>query len=254
MKELMERKLVTVEVDEDRVEVAKRVAQLDLLAIPVVDHEHHMLGIITHDDVIDVVQDEAAEDVQRLAAVEPLHDSYLRVNLWTLSWKRGLWLTILFFGGILTAVALKNYDRQLSTWAWLIPFIPLVISSGGNSGSQSAALVISGLTRGDIRRADWNRVAIREICLGATLGIGFGIGGLLVASAFPDSTAAGNMLVVPITLFLVVVVGTFVGAMLPLMFHRLGFDPALMSNPFVTGIVDILGIVIYMNVAFWLLR
>jgi magnesium transporter len=253
MRELMETKLVTVEATEDQEEVANRVAKLDLLAIPVVDHEHHMLGIITHDDVIDIVHDEAVEDAQRQAGVEPLNDSYIRINLWTLGWKRGIWLTILFFGGILTAVALKSYDGQLHAWKWLIPFIPLVISSGGNSGSQSAALVITALTRGDIRRNDWWRVAYRELAIGGMLGLGLGIFGLMLTYFFSGAPGVYESMVVPLTLVVVVMVGTFIGAMLPLLFHRFGFDPALMSNPFVAGIVDILGIVIYMNVAFVLL-
>ncbi len=252
LNELMETKLATVEVTESQEIAASRVAQLDLLAIPVVDHEHHMLGIITSDDVIDLVRDQATEDAQRLAGVEPLHDSYLRVPLWTLSWKRGVWLTILFFGGILTAVTLKRYEQQLSVWAWLIPFIPLVIASGGNSGSQAVALVLTGLTRGDIRQRDWKRVAAREILLGLILGVGFALGGAMVLSVFPPPRTT-DWFILPVTLLLVVMVGTFVGAMLPLLFHRMGFDPAMMSNPFVTGIVDILGIIIYINVAFLLL-
>jgi magnesium transporter len=254
MRELMETKLVTVESLEDEETVANRVAKLDLLAIPVVDHEHHMLGIITHDDVIDVVQSAASEDVQRLGAVEPLQDSYLRTHWLTMSWKRGVWLCILFVCGVMTAIALQGFGKQLTQWAWLIPFIPLVISSGGNSGSQSSTLVIAALTRGQLTRKDWMRVAYRELFVGLLLGLMLGCLGLMVTQVFPNPPPLLSALVVPITLTLVVTAGTLIGSLLPLLFHRLGFDPALMSNPFVAGIIDIFGIVIYMNVAMLLLK
>jgi magnesium transporter len=253
MRDLMETKLVSVEAMEDQEKVANRVAKLDLLAIPVVDHEHHMLGIITHDDVIDVVQSAASEDVQRLGAVEPLQESYLRTHWLTLSWKRGIWLCILFFGGVVTAIALQGYGAQLNKWAWLIPFIPLVISSGGNSGSQSSTLVIAALTRGQITRKDWLKVAYRELFVGSFLGMGLGILGLFITQIFPNPPTITHALVLPITLTLVVTVGTLIGSLLPILFERLGFDPALMSNPFVAGIVDVLGIVIYMNIALLIL-
>ncbi len=253
MSELMETKMVTVEAMEDQEVVANRVARLDLLAIPVVDHEHHMLGIITHDDVIDVVQREASEDVQRIGAVEPLRDSYLGTHWLIMSWKRGIWLCILFFCGLLTAVALQGYGSQLAKWSWLIPFLPLIISSGGNSGSQSSTLVITALTRGHITRKDWLRVAYRELFVGGLLGLFLGTLGLIVAQLFGNSPGPLEAMVVPITLTLVVTAGTLIGSMLPLLFHRLGFDPALMSNPFVAGISDVLGIMIYMNIALLIL-
>lgn len=253
MRDLMETKMLTVEAMDDQEVVANRVARLDLLAIPVVDHEHHMLGIITHDDVIDVVQREASEDVQRIGAVEPLQESYLGTHWFTLSWKRGIWLCILFACGVLTAVSLQGYNKQLTQWTWLIPFLPLIISSGGNSGSQSSTLVITALTRGHITRKDWLRVAYREIFVGGLLGLMLGLMGLIITQFFPGSPPPLQALVVPITLTLVVTVGTLIGSMLPLLFSRLGFDPALMSNPFVAGISDVLGIIIYMNVALLLL-
>lgn len=248
--ELMETELVTVNVLDDQEEMANKVARFDLLAIPVVDDERRMLGIITHDDVIDVVQEEATEDAHLAAAVAPLDESYLKTHLLTLSWKRGIWLMILFVAALLTAVALRIYHERLALWAWLVPFIPLVISSGGNSGSQSATLIITALSRGHITLGDWARVVWRELLMGLILGSVLGLCGFVVALGF---VSAGEALVIPVTLLLVVVSGTLCGSLLPLLFERLGLDPALMSNPFVAGIIDILGIVIYMNVALWLL-
>jgi magnesium transporter len=247
--ELMETDLLSADVLEDQEEVARKVAHYDLLAIPVVDHEHRMLGIITHDDIIDVVREEATEDAHRSAAVEPLEASYLKTPILTLTWKRGVWLTILFGAAFLTAFALRRYEDGLAASVWLAWFLPLIISTGGNTGNQAATLVITALSMGDVSLRDWVRVINRELAMGMLLGGGLALLGYLAAwlsGLAPDATAA---LVIPITLILIVVAGTLLGAMLPLMFARLGLDPALMSNPFVAGIIDILGIVVYMNVA-----
>jgi magnesium transporter len=249
--DLMETDVTTANVMDDQEDVAEKVARYDLLAIPVVDDEYRMLGIITHDDVIDVMREEATEDAHRIAAVEPLDESYMRTSIYTLSWKRGLWLTILFVAALLTAFALRHYESDIAAYTWLVLFIPLVISSGGNSGSQSATLIITALATGDIELRDWFRVIRRELAMGLLLGgflaaIGFLAAAVLIGNAI-------SALVVAVTLILVVLCGTLSGSLLPLVFKRLGWDPALMSNPFVAGIIDILGIVIYMNVALLLM-
>jgi len=255
--ELMERDLVTVNVADDQEEVADKVARYDLLAIPVVDDEHHMLGIITHDDVIDVVREEATEDAHRIAAVEPLDEGYLETGLMTLSWKRGIWLTILFFGALLTAAALANYESEIAKHAWLVLFVPLVISTGGNSGNQSATLIITALSTGDITLRDWGRVIRRELAMGLVLGGFLGAIGYFSALMIghfsgwgvdlgPNYRTAG---IIPVTLLLTVLCGTLLGSLLPLLFRRLGLDPAMMSSPFVAGLIDVLGIIIYMQVA-----
>jgi magnesium transporter len=254
LSELMDRSIVSVRPFDDQEEVADKVARLNILAIPVVDQQQRMLGIITHDDVIDVVREEATEDAHRSAAVEPLDETYLRTSILTLSWKRGIWLGILFFFALLTALALAKYEEPLKRWVWLVPFIPLVISCGGNSGSQSATLVITALSRGHVQLKDWLRIVLRELAMGLVLGGGLALLGYAVSLFFiPPDASLTAPLVVPLTLLLVVISGTLIGAVLPLLFEKLGWDPALMSNPFVAGIVDILGILIYVNVAFWLL-
>ncbi len=253
--DIMDRSVVTVGPLDDQEDVADKVARLDLLAIPVVDPQNRMLGIITHDDVIDVVRDEATEDAHRSAAVDPLEETYLRTPILTLSWKRGMWLGILFFFALLTALALDKYEAPFKKWVWLVPFIPLVISSGGNSGSQSATLIITALSRGHISLNDWLRIVSRELAMGLVLGGGLAVMGFVTALFFIPEDGEGltrwATLVVPVTLLLVVVSGTMTGAVLPLLFEKLGWDPAMMSNPFVAGIVDILGILIYVNVAIW---
>lgn len=250
--EIMETDLITVDALEDQEDVANKVARMDLLAIPVVDEQHKMLGIITHDDVIDVVREEATEDAHRIGAVDPLDASYLRTSVFTLTWKRGIWLAILFFFALLTAIAIQGYEEQIKKWVWLALFIPLVISSGGNSGSQSATLIITALSRGHITLSDWLSVVIRELIMGVLLGAGLAAMGYCASIFFvPDDVTLLNttMFVVPLTLLLVVICGTLTGSILPLMFEKFGWDPAMMSTPFVAGIVDILGILIYFNVA-----
>ena len=253
----METELITVDVDDDQEIVAQKVAKYDLLAIPVVDDQHHMLGIITYDDVIDVVLEEVIEDAHRIAGVDPLEESYLRTSLLTLSWKRGIWLAVLFMFALLTAFTLKGYETQLENWEWLVFFIPLIISSGGNTGSQSATLIITALVRGDIKLHDWWTVVKRELMSGLILGGFLAVFGYGAAYFMLDPDAEGltgwALYVLPLTVILVVLCGTFFGSILPLAFQRIGLDPALMSNPFVAGIIDILGIVIYLNVAIWLL-
>jgi magnesium transporter len=248
---LMERDLVTVNVADDQEVVADKVARYNLSAIPVVDDEHHMLGIITHDDVIDVVREEATEDAHRIAAVAPLDEGYLQTGVFTLTRKRGIWLTILFLGALLTAVALQRYQSDLMSphLKWLIVFIPLVISTGGNSGSQSATLVITALSTGDVLLRDWWHVARRELTMGLLLGGFLGAIGYFCALLVAPDPALLTATVIPITLLLVVIWGTLTGSLLPLLFRRLGWDPALMSNPFVAGLVDVAGINIFMQVA-----
>jgi magnesium transporter len=245
--EMMETDLVVAIASDDQETVAQAVEKYNLLAIPVVDSGRQLLGIITHDDVIDVVREELAEDAQRIAAVAPLEDEYLRIGLWTLSWKRGIWLTILFFAALLTAFALRHYELELEKFTWLVWFIPLIISAGGNSGSQSATLVITAMTSGEVEFRDWPTVMYREVLVSLTLGGFLSLIGWLVAIFIAPNLQ--DALVIPLTLLSVIVCGCLCGGALPILFKRLGLDPAMMSNPFVAGIVDILGIVIYINIA-----
>ena len=249
LREIMDTGVISVDAHDDQEEVAQKVADYDLLAIPVVDDDHRMLGIITHDDIIDVVREEATEDAHRIAGVEPLEDGYLQTALGQLCWNRGVWLAPLFFAALLTAGAIQRYEHELAKWGFLVWFLPLIISSGGNSGNQSATLIITALTTGNVTLKDWFRVIIREVLMGLLLG------GMLAIVFIPIGLvwAPNAVVVVPLTLVLVVLCGTVVGSVLPLVFSRLGQDPALMSNPFVAGIIDIVGIILFVQVAILLL-
>jgi magnesium transporter len=257
--ELMETDLIFVNATENRDVVTRRVAKYDLHAIPVVDDQRRLVGIITHDDVIDAFREEATEDAQLAAAVAPLEEGYLQTGVVTLWWKRGVWLTVLFVTAMFTATALRFYEGQLSKWTWLVMFIPLIMGSGGNTGNQSATLIITALTTGNVTLRDWKTILWREFRVGLMLGGLLALLGLVLASiqTWGETEAHSHTfwpLVVPLTLLLVVTCGAVSGCILPLIFKRLNLDPALMSNPFVAAISDILAIVIYMTVALSLLN
>jgi len=257
--DLMDIDLIVVHTGDPSAEVTEKVAKYDLHAIPVLDDHERLVGIITHDDVIDAFRQEATEDAQRSAAVAPLEEGYMQTSIVTLWWKRGVWLTVLFVTAMFTASALQYYEGQLHRWSWLILFIPLIMSSGGNSGNQSATLIITALTTGNIKLRDWRKILWRELRVGLMLGGMLAVAGWCVAAfqtmgQHPSDAHLWWPLVVPLTLVLVVTCGAVSGSLLPLLFKRLGLDPALMSNPFVAGISDILAIVIYMTVAVLLLR
>ncbi len=256
--EIMDTDIVAVSALDNREDATDLVARYDLLAIPVVDQERRLVGIITHDDVIDAVLEEAQDDALRSAAITPLDEGYLRTKIFVLAWKRGVWLTVLFATGIFTASALGQYELKLKQWAWLVAFLPLVMSSGGNAGNQSATLIITALSAGDIALKDWQQIFWRELRVGLVLGSILACIGFLVSMAITwnDADAAKLRywpLVVPLTLVLVVTCGAVAGSLLPLFFKRLGLDPALMSNPFVAALSDILAILIYMTVSITLL-
>lgn len=255
LSDLMEHSLVTVEATDDQEHVAEKVADFDFLAIPVVDSENHLVGIITHDDVMDVFREEAEEDAYRAAAVAPLEDSYLQTSILELAWKRGVWLVVLFAAALLTAVALSEYKEVIDKVPWLVFFIPLIMSSGGNSGGQSATLIIRALSNKDVTLADTKTIFKRELVTGLLLGSGLALLGYVVSflPILDINSSAYEMLVVPITLLVIVIFGTFCGAGLPLLFRRMGVDEALMSTPFVTVLIDIGGVVIYMTVAVWMI-
>jgi magnesium transporter len=243
--DLMQRDPISVRVEEPREQVVEKLARFDFLAIPVVDENNRLVGIVTHDDVLDAVRQDATDDAQRIAAVTPLGESYLEAALVTMTWKRGVWLAILFATAAVTAMVMAR--TPLTHHAWLVAFIPLVIASGGNSGNQSATLVITALSSGDCKLSDWRRILKREVVLGLLLGALLAMPGYLLALVYAPTPL--QALVIPFTILGVVMLGSLVGSILPLLFRSLGLDPALMSNPFVSAIVDIVGIVLYTTIA-----
>ncbi|MCC6770653.1 MAG: magnesium transporter [Gemmatimonadaceae bacterium] len=244
--------VVKVTATADRAEVSDLISEYDLVAIPVVDGFERILGVITVDDVIDAIVEEQTEDVQKLGAVQPLEEPYFTVGFWSVARKRVGWLVVLFIGEMFTGTAMRAYEDTLAQALALTLFIPLIISSGGNSGAQSATLITRALAVGDVEIRDAMRILLREFGQGIVLGTCLGAIGFVRALMWGNSTTLSA--VVALTLVMVVLVGSVVGAMLPLVFKRLGFDPAIASSPFVASLVDVTGLVVYFNIARALLR
>ena len=244
--------LVTVDANESREEAVKQVEKYDFIAIPVIDEKNgKMLGVITHDDVLDAAVEELVEDAHLSAGVDPLNDeTYLGSNLWLLARKRFTWLAILLFGAITTAMILKLFNNVSDRVAWLVAFLPMIVSTGGNSGGQSATLVITALATGEITRSDWKRIMSRELWMGLILGLAMAGCGLINALLiYGSSVPTLQLLLVPLAVLCVVFFSNLTGALLPLFFQKMRLDPALMSNPFVAGVSDTLGTFIYMLLA-----
>jgi magnesium transporter len=244
--------VVQVSATADRAEVARVTSEYDLVAVPVVDAFERIIGVITVDDVIDAIVEEQTEDVQKLGAVQPLEEPYFTVGFWSVARKRVGWLVFLFVGEMFTGTAMRAYEDTLASAIALTLFIPLIISSGGNSGSQSATLITRALAVGDVELRDALRILLRELGQGVVLGACLGAIGF--ARALMWGSTQTLALVVSLTLVMVVLVGSVVGAMLPLVFKRLGFDPAIASSPFVASLVDVTGLVIYFSIARQLLH
>lgn len=253
--------VVTVPVSADREEVAQLTSNYDLPAVPVVDAERRLLGVITVDDIIDVIQEEQTEDVQKFGGLEALEDSYMNSSFTDLLRKRAGWLMILFVGEMMTAGAMAYYQEEIATAVVLALFVPLIISSGGNSGSQATSLIIRAMALREVTLRDWWRVVMRELpaglALGSILGL-LGVGRVLVwqwLGLYDYGQYYVRIgLTVGFSLVGVVTFGTMTGAMLPFVLRRLGFDPASASAPFVATLVDVTGLVIYFSFALLLLR
>lgn len=256
--QLAEKSIITVHVLEDKEDVARKVARYDLLAIPVVDDNRRILGIITHDDVIDVVVDEATEDVHRLGAVTPFIENVLEAPFLVVWRKRVGWLSALFVAELFTFTALASFEDAIAAVIALSLFVPLVISTGGNSGSQAATLMTRALALQQITPRDWPKVLRHELLMGLALGITLGMIGFVRAVLTPESVL-GNadrwLLAIAVgqAVAAVCLWGSLVGALLPLILRALRFDPGFASSPFVATFVDCTGIIIYFTIAeFWL--
>ncbi|MEI7972939.1 MAG: magnesium transporter [Bdellovibrio sp.] len=255
VREIMKTDLIEIPVNLDQEKIAKIFSQHDLMAIPVVDEWRHMKGIVTFDDVQSVVQEEATEDIQKIGGVEALDAPYMKVAFFEMIRKRAGWLTILFFSEMFTATAMTFFKDEISKAVVLSLFIPLIISSGGNSGSQATTLIIRAMALGEIRLRDWWRVLGRELLSGATLGFLLGCVAFLRIFFWPNNEGLYGphypllALTVATSVLGVVLWGTISGSMLPFVLRRVGFDPASSSAPFVATLVDVTGLVIYFSIA-----
>lgn len=255
LREVMQTDVVTVLDTMDQEAVAQIFAQHGWNAIPVIDGDGRMKGIVTADDIVDVVQSEATEDIQKLGGMEALDTPYMRTTMLDMVKKRAGWLSALFLGEMLTASAMGHYQDQIANAVVLALFVPLIISSGGNSGSQATTLIIRAMALGEVGLRDWWRIMRREVLAGLSLGLILASIGLLriVSWQWAFHTYGPHYwqvaAAVAVSLVGVVTWGTVTGSMLPIIIRRIGFDPASASAPFVATLVDVSGLVIYFNVA-----
>ncbi len=252
---IMEPEVVSVREDDDQERVSRIFREYGFIVVPVVDDAGRMVGVITVDDIVDVVNEEATEDIHKLGGTESLEAPYLETSIADMVRKRGGWLAALFFGGLLTATAMSYFADDIARAVVLALFLPLIISSGGNSGSQAATLVVRAMALSEVRLSDWWRVVRREFITGAILGGILAALGLLrvVLWEWLFGEYGPNYLGVAFTVSLsilgIVLWGTFIGSTLPFMLRRAGFDPASSSAPLVTTIIDVTGIILYFTVA-----
>ena len=258
--EVMRNDVVSVGEHLDQEAVGRLFAQHDLLAIPVIDAEGRMKGLVTVDDIVDVVQEEATEDIQKFGGMEALDAPYLNIAFGRMVRKRAGWLSALFLGEMLTATAMAYFEAQIARALVLVLFLPLIMSSGGNSGSQASTLVIRAMALGEVKVRDWWRVVRREIAAGLALGSVLGVIGFLRIVIWQSvSPIYGEHYVlvaftIGLSLIGVVSFGTIAGSFLPFLLRRLGFDPASASAAFVATLVDVTALVIYFGVAALILK
>lgn len=260
VRELMNERFIRLVATDDREKAVELIREYDRTALPVTDSEGYLVGIVTVDDVLDVAEETATEDIQKFGGVEALDYPYIKTPLFALIRKRAGWLILLFLGEMLTASAMGYFEHEIARAVVLALFVPLIISSGGNTGSQAATLIIRAMALDEIALRDWWYVMRREVLtgllLGATLGI-FGFLRIAVWSAFSPIYGPHWLLIaftVMFSLIGVVLWGTLSGSMLPFVLRRFGFDPAASSAPFVATLVDVTGLVIYFSIGSFILR
>lgn len=260
LSDLMETRVFSVKDTDDRDTVAREFGEYDLIAMPVVDADGRLVGIITADDVIDVVVEEATEDAHRMGGVGPLDESYLEASFVTIWRKRALWLAVLFFGQMFTFNAMAYFDHALQVMTVLALFVPLCLSTGGNSGSQAATLINRALALGEVDVKDWFRALRHELCMGIALGTTLAVlaavrtwfftPAYLLENPNHETTDLARLtVVISVAVFALCLTGTLIGALFPLLFKRLGTDPAVASTPFVATFADLAGILIYFTIA-----
>ncbi|BAH39746.1 MAG TPA: magnesium transporter [Gemmatimonas aurantiaca] len=252
--------VVSVAPDTAQEAVSQLTSNYDLVAVPVVDLDHRLLGVVTVDDVIDVIQEEQTEDAQKFGGMEALEEPYMQISLWQNVRKRAGWLSVLAISEMFTASAMAHYQTDIDRATMLAQFVPLIISSGGNSGSQATSLIIRAMALGEVHLRDWWRIVLRELPAGLALGVILGllaVGRILTWQELGLYDYGAHHLLIALTVGVslvgIVAFGSLTGSMLPFILRRLGFDPASASAPFVATLVDVAGISIYFSVAYMVL-
>jgi magnesium transporter len=260
VREMMTEEIVTIPEEMDREQIASLFVSHQYMALPVLDEQARMKGIITYDDIVDVVQKETTEDIQKIGGMQALEQPYFKTHFLTMVKARAGWLMLLFIGEMFTATAMARYEEEIAKAVVLALFIPLIMSSGGNSGSQASTLIIRSLAIREVRLRDWWRVFMRELASGFVLGLCLGslgflrvmLGGQLQSGMSEHTVVLG--ITVAASVVGVVMWGSLCGAMLPFALRKAGLDPATASAPLVATLVDVTGLVIYFTVATFLLK
>lgn len=246
--EIMETDIIYGTTFEDQEEVIRKIKKYDLLALPVVDSEHRLVGIITIDDAMDVMQEEATEDFEKMAAMAPSEKAYLKTSVFELAKNRIGWLLLLMFSAMFTGKILEKYEAAFAAIPLLVTFIPMLTDTGGNSGSQSSTLIIRGMAVSEIKASDWLKVLFKELRVGILVGIVLAAANYIrLIIMYPGKQ--GIAVTIAITLLFTVVIAKTVGAGLPILAKKLKVDPAIMASPLITTIVDALALIVYFNIA-----
>ncbi len=251
IRELLNYNCISISAFDDRENAVEMIKKYDLNALPVVDSEGVLLGIVTVDDILDVAEEEATEDIQLGVAVNPLESSYSSTLPFELFQKRIGWLLILILVNLISAAVISSYEEQLLEYITLALFMPLVIASGGNSGAQSATLMVRAIATGDLKSSDWIRALTKEVLVGVLMGLAMGGLAFLVGWLYGGDTSIAQ--IIGLSMLLIVLVANFFGALLPFVLERINIDPAVSSSPLITSIMDVLGLIIYFSIAVVLL-
>ncbi len=248
IKDLMDENVITVHTLDDQENVAKKFQKYDFEAMPVVDNENRLVGIITVDDVMDVIAEEATEDMEVMAAITPTDQPYMKTSVWETYKKRIPWLLLLMISASITGKIIQGFEEALSACVILTAFIPMLMDTGGNSGSQTSVSIVRALSLDEIEFSDLPKIVWKEFKVSILAGTSLTVANF-VKIMIVDQTTMLVAFVVCITLFITVMVAKMVGCILPMVAYKIGFDPAVMASPFITTIVDALSLIVYFNVA-----
>jgi len=244
--QVMERETRAVSVHDDQEEVAQTIAKYDIIALPVVDDDGRLVGIVTHDDAMDVIQAEATEDFQKSAMVTSMVENVGTASIKLLYQKRVFWLVLLVFGNLLSGAGLAIYEETIAAYVVLVFFLPVLIASGGNAGAQSSTLMVRAMATGDVEMKDWGRMLLRELAVALALGLTMAV----TVSAIGLFRGGFELaFVVAISMLIIVIAGSLIGMSMPFLLSRLKLDPATASAPLITSIADIMGVLVYFSIA-----
>lgn len=245
--DIMDREVISVSTDDDQEKVAQIIQKYDLVAVPVVDREGRLVGAVTVDDAIDIIEAEATEDIHRLAAIRTTEDEYLHAPLWRKIKNRFVWLAVLLIMGTLTSFVIQGFSEVIQTIVALSFFIPMLIDTGGNVGSQSTTVVVRGLAIGELEGKTLWKVVLVETLIGGVLGVLLGIIGIARVVFLKESPLIG--LIVGLSIFVIVFISNLIGIFLPVLFKKMRLDPAIAATPVITTVVDVIGVIIYFRIA-----